>query len=777
MSSIGIEMRKQTHLNLPSEAIDALKEISLDVLPLSNRAKNSLRRIGISSALDAILEVLSEFKSVPGIGVKTREESIRSIDELLAKLEGVEPDVIVNAVDPRESYFEYADGDLVSVFPAVVDLYFRKQYGNGNPRNLEIIRRRFGLADNQISTLEELGYYYDVTRERIRQIEAKEIKRLRSLLNGDFKPKDWLLDKRLADSFLRIQEKLWSAGRVLSEDEMFTVLGGLPQGGGYLALLMEVLGYRELPNVSAGFRGSIKRGWYNPKKIRRTEIENLLRGVDVIFDAVDFLDEFDFVVKAKKRIGRGASNEALLEMTKICPEIEHKNQLLGVSFVSLRNAGDKAYRILSSKNKPVHYSELCREINYIESAYGSSKLISATNLKNQMIGDERFISIGKSGEWGLAAWGSCQNITIVDAMESVLHKAGTPLSIDEIIDGVRKIRPDASRKSFVVYLGTRADKFSRTTEGLYALAAWNLPRGAVRPKSDPLSDETFHQVAKDILEQGNPMPLPEFIEKISNKTGLKSSTVRLRVLKSPVLKTRKTENRFKEIFVDPGDLERFSFKEGGGTLRDRVQREVRAILCDSPNLPFKKGELYRQVNDVVPCQRPTFYRYLSEMKDIKQFNDQGSYLAVYEFLEESEAITINLGEYHLGEEVMARLVRPIDMLNPENVDIGLFELGLIFEEQLKKYLIAARDQRVISVGQKDLKRLSAMIDCVVREKVVTKGHHLNTLREERNLRAHEHVPSSEEKRKLFNKAHYVAELFVRYISFFDEKRRDIESVQ
>lgn len=46
-------------------------------------------------------------------------------------------------------------------------------------RERDIITKRFGLQDQEASTLEELGEIYGVTRERIRQIESKTLKRLR----------------------------------------------------------------------------------------------------------------------------------------------------------------------------------------------------------------------------------------------------------------------------------------------------------------------------------------------------------------------------------------------------------------------------------------------------------------------------------------------------------------------------------------------------------------------------------------------------------------------
>ena len=47
------------------------------------------------------------------------------------------------------------------------------------PRENEVIRRRYGLDDGKPKTLEEVGKEFNVTRERIRQIEAKALRKLR----------------------------------------------------------------------------------------------------------------------------------------------------------------------------------------------------------------------------------------------------------------------------------------------------------------------------------------------------------------------------------------------------------------------------------------------------------------------------------------------------------------------------------------------------------------------------------------------------------------------
>jgi RNA polymerase primary sigma factor len=46
-------------------------------------------------------------------------------------------------------------------------------------RERQVLELRFGLADGQSHTLDEVSEFYNVTRERIRQIEAKALRKLR----------------------------------------------------------------------------------------------------------------------------------------------------------------------------------------------------------------------------------------------------------------------------------------------------------------------------------------------------------------------------------------------------------------------------------------------------------------------------------------------------------------------------------------------------------------------------------------------------------------------
>jgi RNA polymerase primary sigma factor len=71
----------------------------------------------------------------------------------------------------------------VSPAEAMIQLNLKEQTANVlrtlNPREEHIIRMRFGLEDGSEHTLEEVGQNFQVTRERIRQIEAKALRKLR----------------------------------------------------------------------------------------------------------------------------------------------------------------------------------------------------------------------------------------------------------------------------------------------------------------------------------------------------------------------------------------------------------------------------------------------------------------------------------------------------------------------------------------------------------------------------------------------------------------------
>jgi RNA polymerase primary sigma factor len=69
---------------------------------------------------------------------------------------------------PTQTAYRYLLGEKIE-----------EMLGTLNPREARILRLRFGLNNGRMHTLEEVGRKFGLTRERIRQIEGRALRRLR----------------------------------------------------------------------------------------------------------------------------------------------------------------------------------------------------------------------------------------------------------------------------------------------------------------------------------------------------------------------------------------------------------------------------------------------------------------------------------------------------------------------------------------------------------------------------------------------------------------------
>jgi len=89
--------------------------------------------------------------------------------------------------DEEDSTLEDFIEDIKNVTPdraAALQLlkdYVKEMVANLSPREQKILEMRFGLIDGVAHTLEEVGQEFEVTRERIRQIESKALEKIRKL--------------------------------------------------------------------------------------------------------------------------------------------------------------------------------------------------------------------------------------------------------------------------------------------------------------------------------------------------------------------------------------------------------------------------------------------------------------------------------------------------------------------------------------------------------------------------------------------------------------------
>ena len=72
----------------------------------------------------------------------------------------------------KEPYYE--------LFRNTLSFTIKKMLSGLSDRERDILVKRYGLEDGVQRTLDEVGYYFNLTRERIRQIEKKSLDKLKT---------------------------------------------------------------------------------------------------------------------------------------------------------------------------------------------------------------------------------------------------------------------------------------------------------------------------------------------------------------------------------------------------------------------------------------------------------------------------------------------------------------------------------------------------------------------------------------------------------------------
>jgi RNA polymerase primary sigma factor len=148
--------------------------IPVHVVEVVNRLRKLRRTLLQELGRDPTVEELAEAMDLPVEKVREVQAYGRdpvSLDETVGEegdtrlgdlIEDAEAAVAVDVVS-----FSLLQGELRTVLATLSD------------REAGVIRLRFGLTDGRARTLDEIGLVYGVTRERIRQIEAKTMTKLR----------------------------------------------------------------------------------------------------------------------------------------------------------------------------------------------------------------------------------------------------------------------------------------------------------------------------------------------------------------------------------------------------------------------------------------------------------------------------------------------------------------------------------------------------------------------------------------------------------------------
>ncbi|MBO7726850.1 MAG: sigma-70 family RNA polymerase sigma factor [Thermoguttaceae bacterium] len=151
-------------IRIPVHMIDVLSR-------LRNIQKNYFQKTGVEPSIE-------EIAGLSGIN----EDEVRRIFEM-----GSVPISLEHPIGESDegSFGDFiADDSFEKPEKSVANEMLRKELEKIlqtlTPREREIIRLRYGLVNGYVYTLEEVGRIFEVTRERVRQIEAKAVKKLQT---------------------------------------------------------------------------------------------------------------------------------------------------------------------------------------------------------------------------------------------------------------------------------------------------------------------------------------------------------------------------------------------------------------------------------------------------------------------------------------------------------------------------------------------------------------------------------------------------------------------
>jgi RNA polymerase primary sigma factor len=177
-------LRIRRRLTQELEHEPSLQEIALETDYLSNKEKKAIK-----DCLQNDEEVPLELQDV------WREATGKVHRYLRAAEDPMSLDRPVGDEDDNQLEDFIQDEDAASPIEATATEMMREQLGkaldNLSVRERQVLELRFGLMDGKVHTLEEVGAYFDVTRERIRQIEATALRKLRSP-NVSYKLEDYV---------------------------------------------------------------------------------------------------------------------------------------------------------------------------------------------------------------------------------------------------------------------------------------------------------------------------------------------------------------------------------------------------------------------------------------------------------------------------------------------------------------------------------------------------------------------------------------------------------
>lgn len=323
----------------------------------------------------------------------------------------------------------------------------------------DILSRRFGLQGVP-QTLQEIGDDYEITRERVRQIEETALKALRTnktLLNEQ---------RPLWDHF---QEYFKEYGGLRQEQMLLRELGG-GRFHSYVRFLLTIGEPFEQEVESNEFSAF----WYtSPDAVEKAR--TIIAHIVTLFKQKNKAMPEGTLVQWCNDVLPGLCGESVsrkaffsyLETTKLIGRNPFGEYGL-VNFPEIRPRGvrDESYIVLARAGCPLHFEDVAKHVTKMRrELHRNRTAANAQTIHNELIKGDRFILVGR-GLYALREWGYKSGI-VREVIEDVLKEAGKPISKTDVVLAVKKQR---FVKDNTIFLNLHNRKyFRRTPDGLFTL--------------------------------------------------------------------------------------------------------------------------------------------------------------------------------------------------------------------------------------------------------------------------------------------------------------------
>jgi DNA-directed RNA polymerase delta subunit len=318
-------------------------------------------------------------------------------------------------------------------------------------RSQEIVKKRFGLINGKVETLEKIGSSYDITRERVRQIITDAIKKTSKMSDSEvFKQAEEKI-------ILEISQR----DGIISEEKLIEILGF-----GKLREANAVTFFAVCSNkiIEIEDKKLLKKSWVISKDVL-AGVKDIADTAKEVLTAIGVPLTDTEIVKSISAKKKDFSKNTILNYLDVLVVIS-KNKFGRWGFsdwmeINPKGTRERIYLVLKEKKKPLHFIAIAKLID----EWGISKKKShPQTVHNELIKDKRFVLIGR-GIYALQEWGYTPG-TIKEVLEEIMKKSDHALTKEEILVEVNKSR-QVKKTTVMINLNNNAN-FSRS-DGKYSL--------------------------------------------------------------------------------------------------------------------------------------------------------------------------------------------------------------------------------------------------------------------------------------------------------------------